>query len=298
MKSRSIIFIFFNLIFFTAHTQIIKGVVKDNITKESLPYVNIALLTMNYGATTDELGNYILDIKNRTKDTLLISYLGYSLKKIPLNKFEDNKEYELNISLKEQKEDLEEVMLIVKKANYTASKKLGVKKKKKYPISLPFGYESLLHVKNENSLGKINTVTFFLKERLESDYDTYPAYFRVNFYKYDKVNEAPGNRLTYESILIKPENRTDKITINLSEYHVLFPVEGVCVGIEIINPNLKDPENPMYATSPNLMETHDKEALSWTRFRGKKWNKNNRKSMFKKKFYTNPLIQLEVQHRK
>jgi len=298
MKLRNIIFIFFNLIFFTIHAQIIKGVVKDSITNENLSYVNMSLLTKNYGTTTDELGNYNLDIKNNTKDTLLISYLGYSLKKIPLNKFKENKVYEINISLEEQKEDLEEVMLVVKKAKYTTSKKLGSKKKKKYPHSLPFGYESLLYIKNENNIGKINTVTFFLKERKNSEYDTYPAYFRVNFYKHDKVNNVPGKRLSYESILIKPENKTNKITINVSGYHVLFPADGVCVGIEVINPDAKDPENQMYATSPNLIETHDKKALTWTRFRGKKWYKNNRKSVFKNNLYSNILLQLNVQYRK
>ena len=189
-------------------------------------------------------------------------------------------------------------MLVVKKAKYTLSKKIGVKKKKKYPHSLPFGYESLLYVKNENNVGKINTVTFYLKERKDSDYDTYPAYFRVNFYEYDKVSEEPGKRLSYESILIKPENKTDKISINVSEYHILFPIDGVCVGIEVINPEVKDPKNSMYATSPNLIETHDKIANTWTRFRGKKWNKNNRKSVFKNKLYSNILLHLSVQYRR
>ena len=165
MKLKSMIFIFFSLVFFTIQAQIIKGNVRDSITKERLPYVNMTVLTENYGTTTDELGNYVIDVKNKLKDTLLVSYLGYSLKKIPLNEFEENKEYVLNISLEEQKEDLEEVMLVVKKAKYTRSKKLGVSKKMKHPHSLPFGYESLLYVKNENRIGKVNSVMFFFKRK-------------------------------------------------------------------------------------------------------------------------------------
>ena len=120
----------------------------------------------------------------------------------------------------------------------------------------------------------------------------------MNFYACDNSKLSPGKRLSYEAILIKPENKTQKITIDVSEYHVLFPFEGIFIGVETINPSVKKPKNPMYVTSPNLLETHDKKALSWTRFSGKKWFKSNRKSVFKKNYYTNPLIQLEVQYRK
>ena len=120
----------------------------------------------------------------------------------------------------------------------------------------------------------------------------------MNFYKYDRVNDIPGDRLSYESILVRPKNETDKIILDVSAHHILFPAEGICVGIEIINPGAKDPKNLMYVTSPSLIETHDKKALTWSRFRGKKWNKNDRKSVFKNRLYSNILLQLKVQYRK
>ena len=126
-------FYLFNFILITIQAQVIKGEVRASVTKESLPYVNMALLMENYGTTTNEFGNYILDVKNKINDTLLVSYLGYAVKKIPLNKFDKNKEYELNITLEEEKQEIDEIIVAVKKARYTTRKKIGQKKKRKYP---------------------------------------------------------------------------------------------------------------------------------------------------------------------
>ncbi len=90
-----------------------------------------------------------------------------------------------------------------------------------------------------------------------------------------------------------------KIIIDLTYHNVLFPEEGICVGIETIKPsNVILPKNPMYITAPSLVWVHGEKPNTWSSFMGKKWSKSNRKSVFHKKKYTNPLIQMKVQFRK
>ncbi len=285
---------------FFGFSQILSGVIFDETLKKPLPYANITLLNKNLGVTSNEQGEYSFNIKSNTADTLLISYLGYSTKKISLISFQDKKEIVLNIALVESKEEIDGVVLRVKKKKYTSPKTIGETKKKRFRVGTQFGYENCVFIENvKRNKGKLKAIKFSLKENVESDFNTLPTYYRIKFYKYNTEKRQPGMLLSYKDIFIKPKNKTQNISIDLSEHYVLFPLEGVCVGIETVKPSsVKLPKNPMYTTAPSLVWTHNSKSNTWSSYRGKKWVKNSRKSAFKKKFYRNPLIQLKVQYRK
>jgi len=281
------------------NSQIVKGIVKDSLTNEVLSYANIALVSKNIGTSTNQKGEYLFEIKGNSNDTLLVSSLGYATKYILLKDFNINKEYNLNISLLQEKQSIDEIVLIVKKTKYTKSKKLGVAKRKKYPSSVPFGTETCLLIKNtESKEGKLKELAFYLKENKTSIYEVLPVYYKIKFYNYDSLNDEPRELLSYENIIIKPKNKTQKIIVDLEGYNILFPLNGICVGIEAVNPKSIKSTKSMYTIAPILLKTHDKKALSWSSFRGKKWNKNNRISVFKRKMFVNPLINLEVKFKK
>ena len=59
----------------------IKGVVKDSISGEPIPYVNIWVENETIGTTSETNGNFSLDIKE--EKVLVFSALGYEVKKAP-----------------------------------------------------------------------------------------------------------------------------------------------------------------------------------------------------------------------
>ena len=70
---------------FSQKMTIVKGVVIDAETKETLPLVNIAFAGTAIGTTTDYDGSYVLESK-WASDSIQISYVGYETLTLPVQK--------------------------------------------------------------------------------------------------------------------------------------------------------------------------------------------------------------------
>ncbi len=285
--------------------QTITGVVSEAATDAPLAYANITLLTKNRGATTNENGEFSFEVKTSLADSLLVSYIGYASQTIAVRDAIEKQKAGLKIRLIAQKEEIDAIVLEVKKAKYFTEKKIGVKKEFiRYGTSIPYEYETCTLIKNpEFREGKINSLVFYLKKREDKLYEVLPTFFRVKFYEYDPRYKQPGQLLSYEDIIVKPTNKTQKVTLSLKQYHIKYPRHGVCVGIEAINLGKKRESKIMYLTAPNVRWTYSEEQLTWSSYKGKGWKKNNNKIRYtvfgKVKYrYTNPLVQLNVQFRK
>lgn len=94
-------------------TQIVKGNIIDKVTEQGLVGATIVLLdtTQNIGATTDENGKFIIEKVPLGRHTFKISYVGYNGTTIPEILVTSGKEVVLNISLEENTEKLEEVVI-------------------------------------------------------------------------------------------------------------------------------------------------------------------------------------------
>lgn len=87
-----ILFITFLLFAICAFSQSITGTVVDSETKQPLMYANISVNGKSIGAITDSTGHFELLRRNLSKsDTLVFSYLGYSVKPLPAKDFLDGK---------------------------------------------------------------------------------------------------------------------------------------------------------------------------------------------------------------
>ena len=64
--------------------ETVKGKITDAATGESLPGANIVLKGTNIGTATNSEGNYTLNVSS-LQDTLVISYIGYHSKTVPIN---------------------------------------------------------------------------------------------------------------------------------------------------------------------------------------------------------------------
>ncbi|MEO5888981.1 MAG: DUF5686 family protein [Ferruginibacter sp.] len=117
------------------------GTVRDAHTKEPVSYASVYFQRSGIGKTSDSAGNFSFAVNNRIADTLLVSYVGYKLHKIPLAAIKNNSH--LNIQL-ERGLSANDVFVKVKlnKGLYLW-KKIMSKKKQYNRYNLPnFGYEA------------------------------------------------------------------------------------------------------------------------------------------------------------
>ncbi len=106
MRDKLILIVFMLTVFFTkAQTINVEGIVKDFKTGETIPGVSVIVKGGNAGTETDFDGYYKLSNINEGA-TLVFSYLGYSSKEIIVN------QQNINVSLKESSESLDEVVVI------------------------------------------------------------------------------------------------------------------------------------------------------------------------------------------
>lgn len=299
---RFILGVFWVLINFqTLNAQILYGTISDSLSKKTLAYANLSVLNSKYGTSTDSLGNFVLHLKKHPNDTLFISMLGYQSKTIALHPFLKDRN-QLDILLSVANMDLDNVLLVYKKKKYSATKTLGVKRKKvKYKSSVPIGYERSIFIKNDTGkTGKVTSVSFKLKKTQSDIYDVYPVYFRIKFYKINKSTKGPGAAISFNDYVVKPLNKNQTITLEFENTFIPFLESGIFVSIETINPNPEKPLGSMYITTPNLLMTYDDEPLTYSSFRGQSWTHLKRKMRWKafgktRYYYANPLVEVTVQ---
>ena len=62
----------------------ISGVVKDSITKQPIPYVNISVENENKGTTSEENGTFSIHVSEKSKN-LIFSALGFERKTVQIS---------------------------------------------------------------------------------------------------------------------------------------------------------------------------------------------------------------------
>lgn len=289
--------IIFLLLHLSISSQTLKGVVFDSVSKEKLQYVNLSFKTKEIGTFCDANGTYNLELsKASSTDTLVVSLIGYKNKNIPLINYLDNKEYLLDIQLNPKLELLNEVIVFSKKQKYTTSNsnlKTG-NRKKIFPISIPFGYETATLIENKkNKKGKLIELNLKLRNASDDNFTIYQTYYRLLFYNVDELG-FPTDLMNYDNIIIKPEKDATSYKIDLEDNNIAFNENGIFISILTVKPDEIKPTNSMYLTTPNIIYTHTDKKLSYTRFGSNDWSKQNRKSVLKKKLYKVPFFKVKV----
>jgi hypothetical protein len=92
----------------TAQITKIRGSVKDSITKEPLPFVNISFKNSSIGTVTNTDGEFFFETRTPT-DSIIISFVGYQSQKRSIQK---NKYQEFKILLNPQSVYLDEIVVL------------------------------------------------------------------------------------------------------------------------------------------------------------------------------------------
>ncbi len=251
----------------------LKSVIINSETKEKIPYVNIWVENENVGTTSNENGEFFLNVDK--SQILILSSLGYELKKIAVSKISDK------IFLNPKITELDEVIIDSKKEQ----KEITIGKFNDSDVGYYYGSFNKPEIKARFFPFDSNyTNTPYLKKlkfRIYSNKRN--AKFNVRFYSIGE-NGEPKNPIYEKNIIGVVKKGTKNIELDLSELDIIFPEEGVFVSYEwlIIPENefitsfpVKDSkkrvEKILYEPNVGFLPS-EKDENSWTYIDGK-WEK-------------------------
>ncbi|GEJ39458.1 hypothetical protein FPKKA176_contig00145-0001 [Flavobacterium psychrophilum] len=273
-------FLLFSIITFS-YSQNISGIILDSISKKPLELASVTLNKTNRGVYSDAEGKFKISLTNEN-DYLLISYLGYTTKKVCASNFIKTKENNSIFYLSSTTERLNEVFVQNKKTEYGWSQSIQSKRENTRFFGFQFGTENCTYIKNsEHKKGKITAVILDLKKITQYNKDNpkwkldYISDYNIKFYEIDLQNNRPGAEIYNKDIIVNPENKTRNFKINIDSLNIPFPESGVCVGVEMINTRYKNPKEVFATIGPRINFTENRDAnpvMAWSRFRyDKEW---------------------------
>lgn len=75
---------------------------------------------------------------------------------------------------------------------------------------------------------------------------------------------------------------------------MLFPRNGICVGVEVINTRYEGKLKSMAVIAPRILFTHtERKLVTWSRYRNKEWKVDTTKSQVRNDF-VNAMINIDV----
>ena len=207
------------LLFTNIFSAQIKGVVKDSISGNPIPYVNILVEDENIRTTSEDNGEFTINPANKNAN-LIFSALGFEKKKVSVSNAKI-------VLLKETSYELEDVFI----SNRKDEKQIEIGRIDKSEIYQAFENGPTIDVKffpyqaSYKKTQYLKYVTIFADSRIED------ATIKLHFYKVDS-NGFPGEELMNKDIILTLKKGVIKNKYNLSKYNLSFPKAGLFVGFE------------------------------------------------------------------
>lgn len=139
---------------FAQSPYVIKGKVIDAVTQDPIPFASVSLKNTTFGTNTDFEGNFLLQLKAITADSLLITTMGYQPKTVFISK--DSSSQNVFVLLKPSEIVLQEVKVYAGEnpAHKIIRKAVAAKSENNYKRIEGFDYKS--YNKIEIDLNKIS----------------------------------------------------------------------------------------------------------------------------------------------
>jgi hypothetical protein len=203
---------------FYASAQI-KGVVKDSLSGEPIPYVNIWVENETIGTTSEENGSFSLDIKE--EKVLVFSALGYESKK-------SSSKNEI-ILLKPKVFELKEV--VISRAIKNKTIKLNGFKKEKISVYYGTGTQPTIIAKKIEPSEQINKHPFLKEINFLSRSHIEKAKIILRFYEVDPEGK-PGIDFLDTNIVLEIKKGKKNNRVNLEKYKIRIPEDGLFIAFE------------------------------------------------------------------
>jgi hypothetical protein len=204
-------------LFTLSATAQIKGVVKDSITKEPIAYVALVYEKTLIGTNTNEKGEFEL-ISNDAKT--IISCLGYNSKTIKLSQTNE-------IFLSPKTQEIQEVLV----RNRKNTSEIVIGDYHDSEISFANGGASQIwakFIKNSEEIKKhpfLNKIQFTTKSRVKN------AKLKLRFFSVNNLGHV-GSDLIFDEIIVTVKKGTHRNSVNLENYNITIPNEGIFIGFE------------------------------------------------------------------
>ena len=206
--------VFFLFLTFSLSAQI-RGVVKDSITGEPIPFVNIWVENETVGTTSESNGSFSLDIKE--EKMLVFSALGYEVKKA-------SSRTDI-ILLKPKVFELKEV--VIEQPKFKNEIEVGNYETSGFRIGLG-NINSAVYFKPYDEM---ITHPFLKKIKFLTKSDIENAKIRIKILTINADN-SPGESLIDEEIIVSVKKGKNKNTIDLSGYRFKIPLNGFFISFE------------------------------------------------------------------
>jgi hypothetical protein len=220
MESMKILILFVMLFeAFNIRAQVNCGqIISDSKSKLPIPFAIIK--TSDKTFYTDSLGYFQVD-NQVNSNKIIVSCLGYESKTVIVNCKESI------IFLKQKAIILPEIKVSPKP---TKTKNLGVTEKTKISVSGLDGSIISVFIPNETSTHKVISKIVVPYKAIKH----FTSSFRFHIYKISNDGK-PGSEMIERNLVGYPIKKKGKIEIDVKEYNLEIPKEGIFIGIEWIS---------------------------------------------------------------
>ena len=212
--------IFIYLFIFTVYSisAQIKGVVKDSITGQPIPYVSIWVQNENYGSTTEENGTFSINVSEKSQN-LIFSALGYEKKIIKIAEARE-------VNLVQTTYQLDEI--VISKRKETKEIEIG---QTENAILEAFDNGPRIDTKFFPYLEFYKKTRFIKKITIFTDSKIDNASIKIHFYKVDS-NGFPGDEILDKNFIISVDKGVNKTAFNVTKFNLKMPLGGLFIGFE------------------------------------------------------------------
>lgn len=201
----------------------------------SVKYAEVFSSSHRISIVSDSSGLLYLEInKSFENDTLIISHVSYKTKIIPIKKLLYVDSTKFNIYLKKQTYILQNVTISSnnknKKIKYLTIGPFKGHKKVYNSFNMPEREVALYFPNNSMQKEKYLSEISFYIYRLKSNYK-----FRLKIY--DADDKKYPNKLLLNKDLIYNVTRQNLITVNIYDYYIKIPDNGIIISIEWLSDN-------------------------------------------------------------
>lgn len=196
----------------------VKGVVKDSLSGQPIPYVTLWVEGEQMAATTEFDGTYELPSLSLGK-TIVFSSVGYTKKRVTA-------EHAQTVLLSPEEYLLEEVVIAGQKN--TKLLEIGIRKKSIYQA---FDNGPKIETKFFPYLQAYTKTKYIKKVRLQTDCRIEDALVKLHFFAVDEKG-APGAELLKKDLLVTVKKGVMYTTVDLSDWNLVMPKNGLFVGFE------------------------------------------------------------------
>ena len=254
-------------------TAQIKGVIKDSLSGKPIPYVNIWVANENIGTTSEENGEFTINITDRNK-TLIFSILGFEKK---ITKASEG----MKVSLKPMAYQLDEVV-VAPQRHGTKEIEIGQTDNKIYQA---FDNGPRIDTKFFPYNTAYKKTKFIKQVAIQTDSKIPDAIIKIHFYSVDP-NGFPGEELLDKDYIVSVKKGVRKNFFDVTELNLIMPKKGLFVGFEklVIEKNKTEKTiTDLITNKTQIQKTYSPFVLYSTvereflfTFSGGKWNKKTK----------------------